>query len=59
MSAAPAASPAFSKGLVGVIGAQTELSSVDGTNGILTYRGINIDQLAGQAQYEEVVYLLL
>jgi citrate synthase len=59
MSAAPAASPAFSKGLVGVIGAQTELSSVDGTNGILTYRGINIDQLAGRAQYEEVIYLLL
>jgi citrate synthase len=59
MSAAPAATPAFSKGLVGVIGAQTELSSVDGTNGVLTYRGINIDQLAGQAQFEEVAYLLL
>lgn len=59
MSAAPAVSPAFSKGLVGVIGAQTELSSVDGTNGILTYRGINIDQLAGRALFEEVAYLLL
>ena len=59
MSAAPAASPAFSKGLVGVIAAQTELSSVDGTNGILTYRGINIDQLAGQAAFEEVAYQLL
>ena len=59
MSAAPAASPAFSKGLVGVIGAQTELSSVDGTNGILTYRGLNIDQLAGKALFEEVAYLLL
>ena len=59
MSAAPAATPAFSKGLVGVIAAQTELSSVDGTNGILTYRGINIDELAGQAQFEEVAYLLL
>ena len=59
MSAAPVAPPAFSKGLVGVIGAQTELSSVDGTNGILTYRGINIDELAGRAQYEEVAYLLL
>lgn len=59
MSATPAAPPTFSKGLVGVIGAQTELSSVDGANGILTYRGINIDQLAGRAQFEEVAYLLL
>ncbi len=58
MTAAPAATPTFSKGLVGIIGAQTELSSVDGQNGILTYRGINIDDLAGQALYEEVVYLL-
>lgn len=48
----------FSKGLVGVVAAQTALSSVDGQNGILTYRGINIDDLAGQASYEEVVYLL-
>jgi citrate synthase len=59
MSAAPAATPAFSKGLVGVIAAQTALSSVDGTNGILTYHGINIDQLAGQAEFEEVAFLLL
>jgi citrate synthase len=59
MSTAPAAAPAFAKGLVGVIAAQTNLSSVDGTNGVLTYRGINIHDLAGQASYEEVVYLLL
>ena len=58
MSAAPAAAPAFSKGLVGVIAAQTELSMVDGTNGVLTYRGINIHDLAGRALYEEVAYLL-
>jgi citrate synthase len=31
---------------------------VDGQNGVLTYRGINIHDLAGQALYEEVVYLL-
>jgi citrate synthase len=59
MSAAPAATPTFSKGLVGVIAAQTELSSVDGQNGVLTYRGINIHDLAGVASYEEVAYLLL
>lgn len=58
MSTTPAAAPAFSKGLVGVIAAQTALSSVDGANGVLTYRGINIHDLAGKAAYEEVVYLL-
>ena len=59
MTTAPAAPPAFSKGLVGVIAAQTALSSVDGQNGVLTYRGINIHDLAGKARYEEVVHLLL
>jgi citrate synthase len=58
MSAAPAATPAFSKGLVGVVAAQTELSMVDGTNGVLTYCGINIHDLAGRALYEEIAYLL-
>jgi len=51
--------PTFVKGLAGVVAAQTALSSVDGTNGVLTYRGLNIHDLAGKAQYEEVVYLLL
>jgi citrate synthase len=59
MTTAAPAKPAFSKGLAGVIAAQTELSSVDGQNGILTYHGINIDELAGAALYEEVAYLLL
>jgi citrate synthase len=54
-----AASRTFSKGLVGVVAAQTALSCVDGQNGVLTYRGINIDDLAGKASYEEVTYLLL
>lgn len=58
MTTSPAAAPAFAKGLVGVVAAQTALSSVDGTNGILTYRGLNIHDLAGRASYEEVVYLL-
>ncbi len=58
MTTAPAAPPAFSKGLVGVVAAQTALSSVDGQNGVLTYRGINIHDLAGKASYEEVAYLL-
>jgi citrate synthase len=58
MSTISAAAPTFSKGLAGVVAAQTSLSSVDGTNGVLTYRGINIHDLAGKASYEEVVYLL-
>ena len=58
MSTIPAAAPTFSKGLAGVVAAQTSLSSVDGTNGVLTYRGINIHDLAGKASYEEIVYLL-
>jgi citrate synthase len=56
MTSAPA--PAFSKGLVGVVAAQTALSSVDGQNGVLTYRGYNIHDLAGRVSYEEVVHLL-
>ncbi len=48
----------FSKGLVGVLAAQTALSSVDGQNGVLTYRGLNIHDLAGRVRYEEVVHLL-
>ncbi len=51
--------PTFVKGLAGVVAAQTALSSIDGVNGVLTYRGLNIHDLAGKAQYEEVVYLLL
>src|SRR5262245_63148185 len=56
MTTTPA--PTFSKGLVGVVAAQTELSSVDGQNGVLTYRGINIHDLAGRTSYEEIVHLL-
>jgi len=48
----------LSKGLDNIIVAETELSSVDGQNSILTYRGINIHELAGRATYEEIVHLL-
>ena len=58
MSTAEPVKPAFVKGLDGIIAAQTALSSVDGQNGVLTYRGINIHELAEKACYEEVVYLL-
>ncbi len=46
------------RGLEGVVAAETFLSHVDGANGKLYYRGYDIDQLAGRACYEEIVYLL-
>ena len=51
--------PAFVKGLDGVVAVQTQISSVDGPNSTLLYRGININELAESASYEEVAYLLL
>lgn len=49
---------AAAAGLEGLVVAQTELSSVNGTEGILTYRGYNINDLAENARFEEIMYLL-
>ncbi|RMG91768.1 MAG: citrate synthase [Chloroflexi bacterium] len=46
------------KGLAGVIAADTTLSRVDGEKGELIYRGYNIMDLGQNACFEEVVYLL-
>lgn len=48
----------FSKGLEGVIAAQTEMSFINGTEGILEYVGIAIGDLASNSTFEETVYLL-
>jgi citrate synthase len=48
----------LSKGLEGVVVAESELSEIDGDAGTLVYRGYNIDELAAGASYEEVLYLL-
>jgi len=48
----------FKGGLEGVVVAQTKLSSVRGDVGRLIYCGYDIDELAGKATFEEVVYLL-
>lgn len=48
----------FSKGLEGVVAAQTALSLVNGAKSELSYRGIPIGELATQATFEETVYLL-
>ena len=46
------------RGLEGVLVAESELSHVDGTAGKLVYRGYDIEDLAQNASYEEVLYLL-
>jgi len=45
-------------GLEGVIAASTALSHVYGEEGRLVYRGYDIHELAGQATFEEVAFLL-
>ena len=46
-------------GLRGVKVADTRISHVDGTNGILIYRGYRIEDLAEHSTFEETAYLLL
>lgn len=50
--------PVTAKGLEGIVANSTRLSDVLGQEGILIYSGYNINELAGKATYEEVVYLL-
>lgn len=44
------------KGLEGIVAATSSISSIH--DGVLAYRGINIDDLAERASYEETAYLL-
>ena len=46
-------------GFRGVTIADTKISDVDGENGILIYRGYNIEDLAAYSTFEETAYLLL
>lgn len=46
------------KGLEGIVAAETRLSDVQGEIGQLTYAGYDINELAGKVSYEEVVHLL-
>ena len=48
----------FSKGLEGVVAAQTEMSFINGTEGILEYVGISIGDLASKSSFGETVFLL-
>jgi len=46
------------KGLEGVLVAESEMSDIDGEAGRLVYRGYDIEDLARETTYEEVLYLL-
>jgi citrate synthase len=48
----------IASGLEGVVAAETRLSGVDGEAGELTIAGFPVEELAGRASFEEVVYLL-
>src|SRR5438067_9491658 len=50
--------PAYSPGLAGVIAGETEICWVDPDAG-LAYRGYDIHEMAEEATFEEVAYLLL
>ena len=49
----------YSKGLEGVIAAESEICRVDGENGALYYLGYSIRDLVEHCTFEEVTYLLL
>jgi citrate synthase len=50
---------AYSKGLEGVIAAESEICQVDGENGKLYYLGYSIEDLADHVDFEETTFLLL
>jgi citrate synthase len=53
MSTVPA-----TKGLEGIVAANSGICYIDGENGILAYRGIDIHELAQNSNFEETCYLL-
>ena len=50
--------PVVSRGLEGIIAAETRIGDVRGDVGQLIYCGYDINELAGKVSYEEVVHLL-
>src|SRR5512143_1793599 len=45
-------------GLEGIVAAESEICFIDGDAGILSYQGYEINVLAENATFEEVIYLL-
>lgn len=50
--------PNTSKGLAGVVAAETRISLVNGAEGVLNYGGYDIEDLAANTTFEEVAHLL-
>jgi len=48
----------FKEGLQDVIAASSSICFIDGDKGVLSYRGIDIHELARRSNFEEVCYLL-
>ncbi len=46
------------KGLQDVVANESSICFIDGANGILSYRGIDIHELAQKSTFEEITYLL-
>lgn len=46
------------KGLANTVAAESQMSYIDGQNGVLEYVGIDIDSLARNSTFEETVFLL-
>jgi citrate synthase len=55
---AMAATTEIERGLEGVVIAKSAITFIDGQQGILRYRGIDINELATKSNFEEVTYLL-
>ena len=49
----------YQPGLEGIPAAQSSISFVDGSQGLLEYRGVPIEQLATQGSFLETAYLLI
>jgi len=49
----------YKPGLEGIPAARSEISYVDGQQGLLEYRGIRIEELAAQSNFLETAYLLI
>ena len=57
--AAAVALSAFRPGLEGVPATQSAICDIDGQRGVLTYRGVPVDQLARNSSFLETAYLLI
>jgi len=50
--------PHAPKGLEGVVATTSRICYIDGEEGVLAYRGIDIHELADNSTFEETSYLL-